>query len=783
MAEKKTYRIKGMHCASCSAIITRKLSKLPGVDACDVNYATEQATITSDDSKVSVQRMNEEINKLGYSLQEKNEAHSAKATPAKTGNHATHGSHSEQTEAAGVDEHAEHTGLSQSKEEKLAELAALKNKVEFVLPITILVFLLMMWDVAAEVLSSVPRVALPMELFNPIQYIFATIILFWIGKPFIDGAVRFAKYRVANMDSLIGIGTLTAYLYSSVVFLFPAIAQLLQLPTHTYFDVTIVVIGFVTLGKYLEVRSKSKTGEAIEKLLYLQAKTAVVLRDGTELEVPVADVQVAELVIVKPGAKIPVDGVITEGYSSIDESMVTGEPMPQDKKVGDTVIGGTINKQGRVVVRATKVGSDTLLAQIITLVGEAQGSKAPIQKLADQISAVFVPAVLVLAVITLGIWLTVGAFFLGFSAAFSLGLLSFVGILVIACPCALGLATPMAIIVGVGRGAEHGILIKNAESLEKLQTIDTIIFDKTGTITAGKPVVTDLYSLDKKTTDAELLTLAASVENNSQHPLAQAIVQKAAAQNYPLQKTTHFTETEGNGVSAQIATKQITVRRPTQKEKELEQLQKLETQGKTVVVVVVDKKMIGLIAISDTIKKNAKAVVEKLQLQSITVLLLTGDNTNAAHYIAQQVGITEVRAEVFPKDKSDVIQELQANGKKVAMVGDGINDAPALAQADVSIAMGGGTDVAIETAEITLLRSDLSLVPQSIKLSRATMRTVKQNLFWAFAYNVVLIPVAMGVLYPVWGITLSPVFAGAAMAISSVSVVVNALRLKTANLE
>lgn len=758
--KKQRYQVRGMHCASCSTVIARKLSKLPGVVSCEVNYATEQASVVHDVQKVTVSEMNATIGELGYSLVEMKQG-SPKSVQ---------------------DEHAGHLGLSQGTDEKLAELEKLQNAVFFVVPLTILVFLLMLWEVGAQLFSFWPRMPLPMEVFNGFQAVLASIVLFWIGQPFIAGAVRFARYRVANMDSLIGIGTLVAYSYSLFVLLFPALRDLLRLPEYTYFDVTIVVIGFVTLGKFLEARSKRKTGQAIEKLLELQAKTATVLREGKEEVIPIEAVVVGDLVKVRPGEKIPVDGLVMEGKSAVDEAMVTGEPIPVDRSVGDQVIGGTVSKNGMLVVKATQVGASTLLAQIIALVGEAQGSKAPIQNVADRISAIFVPLVLVLALLTLIVWWTVGSYFLVFTTAFSLGLLSFVGILVIACPCALGLATPTAIIVGVGKGAELGILIKNAENLQKLSTVTTVVFDKTGTITEGKPQVSDVISLVKSWSQEQLLQQAASIEQHSQHPLAQAIVQKATASKLSLSKVTQFQEHEGSGVSAMVADKKVRIRKPTLEEKKIEQLEQLAQQGKTIVVVVVATKTVGLIAISDLVRKGATQTIAKLHTMGIETILLTGDNQQAAQCIADQVGIHTVLAEVLPQDKGKTIRDLQRKHTQVAMVGDGINDAPALAQADVGIAMGNGTDVAIEAAGLTLLRSDILLVPTAIQLARATMRTIKQNLFWAFAYNIILIPVAMGILYPVFGITLNPLFAGAAMAISSVTVVANALRLQTRRL-
>lgn len=755
----KTFLVKGMHCASCSEIIKKKLKKLSEIESVDVNFATEKATISFDPSQITVDSMNSEITKLGYSL------------VGKTG-------HPQNDQM----DHSKHLGVNQSKEEKLKDIEQMKAKVEFVLPVTLLIFVLMMWDIAAKVFPAVPNLSIPMPLFNTISFLLSAIVLFWIGRPFVDGVVKFVTYRVANMDTLIGIGTLTAFTYSSLVFLLPPIRELLKAPEYTYFDVTIVVIGFVTLGKYLEARSKIKTGEAIEKLLNLQAKTAIVIKNGKETEISISEVVVGDVLVVKPGQKVPVDGIILEGTTSIDESMITGEPFPVDKKKGDIVVGATINKQGSFVLKATKIGSDTMLAQIVKLVEEAQGSKAEIQNLADKISSVFVPVVLVIATVSLLIWLTIGSAFLGFSLALSFGLLSFVGILVIACPCALGLATPTAIIVGVGKGAERGILIKNAESLEKLHKVNTLVFDKTGTITSGKPTVTDIISLNSNVTYSDIIKLASSIERNSQHPLALAVVDKAQELSLDNFKVDAFRETEGIGVQGIVQKKKVIVRRPKNSEHTISQIQKLETEGKTVIVVEVDGKAAGILAISDTIKESAKTAIAKIHKLGIQTVMITGDNKRAAEYIGNLVGIDSVQAEVMPQDKSEIIKKLQKEGRVVAMAGDGINDAPALTQADVGIAMATGTDVAIESSDITLLHGDIAKIPQAFKLSRLTIRTIKQNLFWAVIYNIVGIPLAAGAFYPIWGIFLNPVFAGLAMALSSVSVVSNSLLLKKARI-
>ncbi|MFA6254196.1 MAG: heavy metal translocating P-type ATPase [Candidatus Paceibacterota bacterium] len=757
---KHVYQIKGMHCASCASIITDKLTKLPGVEKADVNFATEEARVEHDMDKVALADMNKAIEPLGYSLIDKS-------------GHAEH---------KGMDnmDHSAHTGIGQSKENKLKELASQKRKVQFVLPLAIIVFAVMMWSIIGLVLP-VPQIPLSMGQLNITFLILATIVIFWIGQPFLKGVWRFARYRVANMDTLIGLGTIVAFLYSLIITIFPSIKILLNAPDATYFDVTIVVIGFVTLGKYLEARSKLKTGEAIEKLLGLQAKTALIERDGQELEVSISEVKIGDVIIVKPGAKIPVDGKIISGQSSIDESMITGESIPTDKTAGDLVVGATINKQGSFKFEATRIGADTMLAQIIKMVEEAQGSKAPIQDLADRVSAVFVPVVLAISLITLLVWLLIGTSFIGFSAALSFGILSFVGILVIACPCALGLATPTAIIVGVGKGAEYGILIKNAESLEKLSLIDTVVFDKTGTITKGEPEVTDIIVADNKLDKEAILKLAGSVEKSSEHPLARAIVERAQKDSIDFLATKNFLALEGAGVKAEIDGIIVSVNKPNQEQNEI--IKSLQNEGKTVVVVKSDDKIIGYIAISDTLKSEAKEAITRLHKKKIKTIMLTGDNQAAAHYIANLAGLDEVIAEVLPQDKARKIKELQSQGRKVAMVGDGINDAPALAQADVGVAMATGTDVAIESAGITLLRGDINKLSQAFDLSRATMRTIKQNLFWAFIYNIVGIPIAAGLLYPVWGIILNPVFAGLAMAGSSVSVVSNSLRLKVKKLK
>lgn len=754
--KQETFDISGMHCASCSSIIKKKLSKLPGVNECNVNFATEKANIVFDPTLTSVDQMNSQIMKLGYSLNSK-----------------------EEHEMVEMD-HAEHVGLNDKKEKKLKDLRNVKTKLYFILPFTFITFAYMLLDILSKIIS-IPAPMFPIRFVNTFLFLISIIAVFWVGNLFVEGVVRFIKYRVANMDTLIGIGTLTAFIYSSAIFLFPEIRTLINAPESLYFDVAIVVIGFVTLGKYLEASSKIKTGEAIEKLINLQAKTALIIRSGKEVEISISDLVVGDIVIVKPGSKIPTDGIIVEGSTSIDESMINGEPIPQDKKEGDLVIGATINKQGSFMFKAQKVGNNTMLSQIIKLVEEAQGSKADIEGLADRISSVFVPVVLLIAIASFLLWITAGAYFMGFSSAFSFGLLAFVGILVIACPCALGLATPTAIIVGTGKGAENGILIKNAQSLEKLYKVKTLILDKTGTVTNGKPVVTDVVMLNKGFNKKQLISLAASIENKSSHPLAQAVVGEAKSKSIKLTNVTGFKETEGRGVEGVVEGHKVEIRKPNTKEQDM--LSKFINAGKTVIMVLINEELAGAVIINDTIKENAKEAIGKLKKMGIRTVMVTGDNKKAADYIASQVGIDEVASEVMPQDKSDIIKNYQKDNKTVAMVGDGINDAPALSQANVGIAMATGTDVAIESADLILLNGDIGKIPQSFKLSRATMRTVKQNLFWAFIYNVIGIPLAAGLLYPLIGVFLNPVFAGAAMALSSVSVVSNSLLLKKAKIQ
>lgn len=750
-----TFTVKGMHCASCASIITKKIAKIPGVNNISVQYANEKAHVEFDDQIVPIETLNEPIGKLGYRFE----------TTGADGEHASSVDHMHHGEAP---------------------LEILKAKTHFVLPITFIIFILMLWEILARTSLWMPNLPISMDLFNILSMILATVVLFWIGAPFVRGVGRFFQYRVANMDTLIGIGTLTAYIYSVIITLIPAVQVQLRLPEYTYFDVTIVVIGFVTLGKYLEANAKKKTGDAIEALLNLQAKTALVVRDGQEIEIPITEVIHGDLIIVKPAGKIPVDGVLVEGTSYVDEAMVTGEPIPVAKVIGDMVVAGTINTTGAFTFKATKVGSETLLANIIRMVEEAQGSRAPIQALADKISNVFVPIVLCIAFLSLAAWLTIGVQYLGFPSALSLGIVSFVSVLVIACPCALGLATPTAIIVGVGKGARNGILIKDAATLETLHKVNVIVVDKTGTITKGKPELVSVQNLSEHS-DEKIITILAALEKKSEHPIAHAIVKSAQEKQFVLPDVVSFEMIQGQGIKGEINGKLYYAGNARLMQSmgvtfNHDEITKETKEGKTLVMLATSEGLLATVFVADAIKPEAIEAIRQLHKKGIKVVMLTGDNADTARFIATQVGIDEVVAEVTPEDKLRKVEQLQQEGMIVAMAGDGVNDAPALAKADVGIAMATGTDVAIESAGITLLHGDIAKLVKAIKLSRMTMTGIRQNLFWAFIYNIIGIPLAAGAFYPLFGWLLNPIFAGLAMAGSSVSVVGNSLRLKAKKL-
>ena len=732
---KKIFDVKGMHCASCVRVIERTLQKVEGVQEATVNLATNKATVSYNE-QLSEHDMASAVKKAGYELM-------VEGKPMENMN-------------------MEHDHMA------MVGPTDLKKHIIISLVLVFLTVLIMVWE------FFFPMSFTMKEFFHHLLPLFATYMLFVVGRPYLAGMWRFIKYKRADMDALVGIGTSVAFIYSFIVTAFEEQLRGILNTEHAYYDVTIIVIGLITLGKYLENRAKSHTSDAIKKLVGLQAKTARVIMDGKEMDMLIEQVVVGNLIRVRPGEKIPVDGVIVEGESSVDESMVTGESIPTDKTIGSQVIGATINKSGSFIMKASKVGSDTMLAQIIKLVEEAQGSKAPIQRYSDRVSEIFVPAVLALSILTFFGWVVLTGDYIN-------GLVSMITVLIIACPCAMGLATPTAIMVGTGKGAENGILIKDAESLEIAHKVNTIVFDKTGTLTKGTPEVTDVVVFAPKIGVGDLLKLAASIEKGSEHSLADAILKYAHGHGVDeknLFKVERFKAVTGHGVEAEINGKKTVLgnrklfkRENISLEDLNEDIEKRENEGKTVMVLAQDKKVIGLIAVADTLKETAYAGVQTLQNKGIEVAMITGDNQRTAEVIASKLGIKKVLAEILPDQKEQEIKRLQNEGNVVAMVGDGINDAPALVAADVGIAMGSGTDVAIESGDIILINKDLKSVASAIELSKKTMRTIKLNLFWAFGYNIILIPVAM----MGW---INPIFAGAAMASSSVSVVSNSLLLK-----
>jgi len=733
--------ITGMTCANCAATVERTLNrKVDGIVQANVNFATERATVEYIPGLASVAAMIRAVEEAGYGVVQA----------------------ADQEEMEDVEAQA-----------RQAEIADQTRKfwvgVVFSLPL----FLLSM---ARDFGLLGPWAHAPWV--NWLFLALATPVQFYTGWDYYVGSYHALRNRTANMDVLVAMGSSVAYLYSLVVLLSPAAGQ------HVYFETSAVIITLIKLGKLLEARAKGKTGAAIRKLIGLRAKTARVVRDGAEMDVPVGEVRVGDLVVVRPGERAPVDGVVVEGHSAVDESMLTGEPIPVDKSPGDEIIGATINKQGLLRFEATRVGAETALAQIIRLVQEAQGSKAPIQRLADRVAGVFVPAVIIIALVTFAVWWTVGG---DFTAA----IIRLVAVLVISCPCALGLATPTSIMVGTGKGAELGILFKNSEALETAHRLQVIVLDKTGTLTIGRPTVTDIVGNDQRSmTDDQILRWAASAERGSEHPLGQAVVAEAEARGLTLADPQDFEAVPGKGIRAQVDGYAVLVGKPEWLEAEgiplrdlAAEVEQLQMEAKTSVAVAVDGEAAGILGVADTLKESSAEAVAQLHRLGLEVVMLTGDNHRTAEAIAAQAGIDRVVAEVLPADKATQVKRLQAEGLLVSMVGDGINDAPALAQADVGIALGTGTDVAMETADVTLMRGDLRVVSQALALSRATMRTIKQNLFWAFFYNVALIPLAAGVLYPFPWMPdilrqLHPVLAALAMALSSITVVSNSLRLR-----
>ena len=803
MSEKQiTLPITGMTCSNCSNTIERNLKKLEGIIQVNVNYAAENATAVFDANLLNDKDIIKKIESVGYKVPTAKielaitgmscancvravERTLLKKTPgiiAATVNFATEKGSIEYlphqitpAEIVAAIKKAGY-GVVQPSMDALEDVEAAARAVEvkeqtrkfwigvvFTLPLFILSMsrdfgLVGAWASATYVNWLMLMMALPVQ--------------FYVGWDYYVGAWKSLKNGSANMDVLVAMGSSVAFFYSLAVLLNPVFGE------HVYFETAAMIITLIKLGKLLEARAKSQTSAAIKKLMGLQPKTARVLCDGVESDIPIKSVIVGDVLIIRPGEKMPVDGKVIEGESAVDESMLTGESLPVHKQKGDAVIGATLNKQGLLKIKATKVGAETALAQIIRLVQEAQGSKAPIQHLADRVSSIFVPAIIVIAISTLLIW------WLGVGTDFTTAMIRMVAVLVIACPCALGLATPTAIMVGTGKGATQGILFKNSEALEQAHQLNTIVLDKTGTITTGQPRVTDIILGETEFDENEILRLAASAERGSEHPLGEAIVQTALERHLSLVEPQKFEAISGKGILATVENRQMALGNQLFEKTAFLQseINRLQAEAKTVIRVAIDNKPVGLIAVADTIKEGSKEAVAEMHRLGLQVILLTGDNQATAEAIAKEVGIDRALAGVLPNEKANEIKKLQKTGL-VAMVGDGINDAPALAQADVGIAIGTGTDVAMETADLTLMRGDLRAVPQAIALSTATMRIIKQNLLWAFAYNILLVPIAMGALYPFESLPmmlrfLHPALAAGAMAFSSVSVVMNSLRLR-----
>jgi len=809
-SEQARIHITGMTCTTCAATVEKGLAETPGVESANVNFASEEASVEYDPTKVDLAKIRDTISELGYGTATKKSifpvggmtcascvARVEQALSDVPGVISANVNLASEKATVEYAEEVRFTDLRQAVKEAGYELGpeaetledvttaaqremrAVRNRFIFAAAIALSIMALGFGP------SFVGKPYLLWALATPVQ--------FWAGWRFYRGAWGALRHKTADMNTLIAVGTSAAYLYSVAAVLFPSFFASAGVEPGLYFDTSAMIITLILLGRFLETRARGQTSEAIKKLIGLNPKTAVVIREGKEREIPVEDVQVGDLIVVHPGERVPVDGVVRQGYSSVDESMITGESIPVEKKVGGEVIGASINKTGSFQFEATRVGKDTTLARIVRLVEEAQGSKAPIQRLADVIAGYFVPVVIGVAIITFIIW-----FFAGPAPALTFAILNFVAVLIIACPCALGLATPTAIMVGTGKGAEHGVLIRSGDALERAHQINAVLLDKTGTLTRGEPAVTDIVAVPFSS-EEEVLRLAASAERVSEHPLAEAIGKAASEKKLKVSTASDFRAIPGHGVEALVEGKKVLLGNLRLMRERGFPLNGLEDkanhlfgEGKTAMFVSLDSQVVGVIGLADTLKPDAKEAIQALHRMGIETLMLTGDNRRTAEAVAREAGIEHVRAEVLPEHKAQEVKKLQ-QGKVVAMVGDGINDAPALAQADVGIAIGTGTDIAMETGDITLIRGDMTGIVTAISLSKRTVRTIKQNLFWAFAYNTALIPVAAGVLYLTFGNAgvpaglhfilgdygfLNPIMAAAAMAASSITVVSNSLRLR-----
>jgi heavy metal translocating P-type ATPase len=772
MANNNTHKsikapVSGMHCSSCALIIEKALKNEAGIKSVAVNYATQKAVIEFDEKIVDLEKIKKIVAEVGYGLEIKDTTVAMR--------------------------HEDHLDGHDHAEEEIAQ------KMAFVMPITALFAVLMFWEILSRyktlipyplvekilgpIIKLIPTFPLPMEVFNIISFVFASVVMFWIGGRFIKAIPPFILKGRANMDTLVGIGTLTAYLYSAFIILLPAVAKKLQLPEILYFDVAIVVIGLIYLGKYFEAKSVGRASEAMKKLLELSSKNARILKDGVEIEIAIDEVKIGDILVVRPSEKIPLDGMVVKGESSVDEAMLTGESLPVEKKTDDKVFGATINQSGVLQIRVSQIGEGTVLSQIIKTVEEAQGSKAPIQKLADQISGIFVPAIIGISALTF-----VGWYFIG--GSFTNGLVNAIAVLVIACPCALGLATPTAIMVGTGKGARSGILFKNGESFERAKNITMVVFDKTGTLTKGKPEVLNVIAnIENRRDEAlprlyenaenKILKIAASLAKNSEHPLSKAVEKYAQEKNISLASFSEIREIRGKGLAGMCPEHKIQVVLGNKKILEETSIDtawadKILADNNlgvgTKLFVARDKKVIGAIIVADEARVESKKVIEALKKMDLKIAMISGDNQRTAEAMAEELGISQVLAEVLPGEKAAEIRKLQARGEKVVFVGDGINDAPSLVQADLGIAMGSATDIAKEAGQIILMQNNLEKAVEAIRTSRQTFSAIRQNLFWAFVYNIVAIPLAISG-------ALSPVIAAAAMSFSSVSVVLNSLRI------